>query len=85
VSDFLKQYHPVLTLNWFQEDPNRVSHQVIEFSRQFDYWFTIDALMIPFWPTRAQFMPPAFDEQIYKNLALEKIYGVPFIGQLGMH
>jgi hypothetical protein len=83
MSDFLKQYHPVVTLNWFQEDPNYVSHQMLESSRQFDYWFTIDARMIPFWPTRAQFMPPAFDEQIYKNLALERIYGVSFIGQWG--
>ena len=52
-SDLLAQYHPTVALNWFQEDPNNVTAELLECSRRFDYWFTQDARMLPFWRTKA--------------------------------
>lgn len=83
MATYLDELHDSITLNWFQEDPNGVNKKVMEASRSFDYWFTINALMVPFWPTKAYLMPPAFDEQVYKDFKLPKDYFVSYIGKLG--
>jgi hypothetical protein len=83
VAGWLEQYHPVPALNWFQEDPNGVTAELMDASRRFDSWFTIDARMVPFWPTRARFMPPAFDERVYDDFRLAREFDVSYVGQLG--
>ena len=88
IADFLKVYHPVPALNWSLEDPNSVfgpddSHSMIESSASFDMWFCNDAKMVPFWRTKAAFMPPGFFEDIYYDAGLERCYDVSYIGQLG--
>jgi hypothetical protein len=83
VGDWLHEFHPVVAVNWFQEDPNGVSREVLEASRRFDHWFTIDARMVPFWPTKAHFLPPAFDERIYDDFRLPRVFDVCYVGQLG--
>ena len=82
-ADLLAQYHPTVTLNWFQEDPNNVTAEMLECSRRFDYWFTQDPRTVPFWKTKAFFSPHAFDETVYDDLRLDRIYDVSFIGNLG--
>lgn len=88
IAGFLDEYHPVDAINWYDEDPNGVvgNHSeidIIELTSSFDMWFGIDAKMVPFWKTKAAFMPPAFDEHLFRNEGLERIYDVSYIGQLG--
>lgn len=83
MAEFLNQHHPAVILNWFQEDPNGVTAELLEASRSFDHWFTINARMVSHWPTKAHFMPPAFDERIYDDFGLSRQYDVSFVGQLG--
>jgi len=88
IASFLKDYHPVAAINWYDEDPNGVigdenKINVIEHTKSFDVWFSIDNKMIPFWRTQAAFMPPGFDEHIFRNDGLQRCYDVSFIGQLG--
>jgi hypothetical protein len=83
VADLLQDYHPVPALNWFQEDPNFLTSEILEASRHFDFWFTQDYRTVSFWPTRAFFSPHAFDETIYRNLGLVRDVDVSFVGQLG--
>lgn len=83
VADWLDQYHPVPALNWFQEDPNGVTAELMDASRRFDHWFTIDARMVPFWPTRAHFMPPTFDERVYDDFGRAREFAVSYVGLLG--
>jgi hypothetical protein len=72
-----------VALNWFQEDPNNVTAEMLECSRRFDYWFTQDARMVPFWRTKAFYSPHAFDETVYDDQRLERIYDVSYVGNLG--
>lgn len=88
IAEFLKEYHPVAAINWFDEDPNGVidangEDNVLEASRSFDMWFGIDNKMVPFWRTKAAFMPPGFDERIYRDDGLDRCFDVSYIGQLG--
>ena len=82
-ADFLKEYHPVVVLNWYQEDPNFTTDEYLSLSKEYDFWFTIDANMVPFWQTKTYFMPPAFDERIYKDYGVARCYDVAYVGQLG--
>lgn len=82
-ADLLDLYHPMPALNWFQEDPNFVTAVTVKASRSFDYWFTQDPRTVPFWPTKAFFSPHAFDETVYFERHVERMYDVSYIGQLG--
>lgn len=83
IASFVNEYHPTVTVNYFQEDPNFVTAEMMNASRSFDYWFTQDARTVPFWPTKAFFMPHAFDETVYSDLSLPRVFDVSFVGQLG--
>ncbi len=88
VSNFLKEYHPVPAINWYDEDPNgvvgqKVEDNVLEASSSFDMWFGIDNKMVPFWRTKAAFIPPAFDEHIFSDEGLDRCFDVSYTGQLG--
>jgi hypothetical protein len=83
VARLLDDYHPTVALNWFQEDPNNVTEQMLQCSSSFDYWFTQDPRTVPFWKTRAYFSPHAFDETVYDDQRLERIYDVSYVGHLG--
>ncbi|MHC4126407.1 MAG: glycosyltransferase family protein [Planctomycetota bacterium] len=90
IAGFLKEYHPVPAINWYDEDPNGVVSDsdedpecVLKASACFDMWFGIDNKMVPFWRTKAAFMPPAFDEAIYHNDGLERCFDISYVGQLG--
>lgn len=88
IAKFLKEYHPTAAINWYDEDPNgvigaNVEYNVLEASGSFDMWFGIDNKMVPFWRTEAAFMPPAFDEHIYRDDGLNRCFDVSYIGQLG--
>jgi spore maturation protein CgeB len=85
---FLKAYHSVPAINWYLEDPNAViiknsNINILDATACFDYWFSQDTRMQQFWKTRSAFMPPGFDDMAYRDLGLEKIYEVSYIGQLG--
>ncbi len=88
IADFLNYYHPVPATNWSLEDPNSVvgpkdAYSTIEASASFDMWFCNDSKMVPFWRTKAAFMPPGFDDRVYYNAGLERCFDVSYIGQLG--
>jgi hypothetical protein len=89
LSQYLSAYHPIPATNWFQEDPNGIfcgairSTALLQASKEFDFWFTINARMCPFWQGKAVFLPPAFDEDIYNDLGLPRDYFVSFVGFLG--
>jgi len=88
ISTFLEEYHPVVAINWFTEDPNGVVGKyaegaaLLDASSRFDIWFTIDNRMLPFWRTKAVFMPVAFDDQVYRDEGIERVYDVSFVGNL---
>jgi spore maturation protein CgeB len=92
VGQVLAERMPVPVVNWFQEDPNAVysssgsSVAVTDLqraARAFDMWFTLDKRMLPFWGPHAVFLPPAFDEKLFRGECLGKRYDVSFVGQLG--
>jgi spore maturation protein CgeB len=89
IAGFLNEYHPAAVINWYLEDPNLILDpddpgiNIIEASASFDMWFSQDSKMIPFWKTRAAFMPPAFDDSIYQDYGLDRCFDVSYIGQLG--
>lgn len=88
LADFLDEYHPVPVINWFLEDPNGVVNpktgiNILDATARYDYWFSQDANMMPFWRTRCAFIPPAFDDAIYRDHQLPRIYDVSYIGQIG--
>ncbi len=89
IAGFLNEYHPTAAINWYLEDPNAVfgteeyNFNTIEASGSFDFWFSQDSRMTPFWKTKAAFMPPAFDASIYDDYGLERCYEVSYIGRLG--
>jgi len=88
IAGFLKQFHPIPAINWSLEDPNFVvgtkdDKNMIEFSESFDMWFCNDSKMVPFWRTKAAFMPPGFDERVYYDAGIKRCYEVSYIGQLG--
>jgi hypothetical protein len=83
MASYIDEFHPAITVNWFQEDPNQVDADVLKASRSYDYWFTINALMVPFWPTKAYFMPPGFDEASFRDFGLSRDYLVSYVGKLG--
>jgi spore maturation protein CgeB len=88
IAAFLMEYHPVPATNWSLEDPNSVfgndgSCSMIESSASFDMWFCNDEKMVPFWRTKAAFMPPGFFDDIFYDAGLERIYDISYIGQLG--
>jgi spore maturation protein CgeB len=88
ISGFLKEYHPVPIINWFLEDPNAVVNpsnniNILDATANFDFWFSQDSRMQKFWKTKAAFMPPGFDENVYYDAGLEQLFDVSYIGQLG--
>lgn len=88
IAGFLKECHSVPVINWFLEDPNAVvsssaNTSIIDATASYDFWFSQDSRMQKFWKTKSAFMPPGFDENSYRDLRLEKIYDVSYIGQLG--
>ena len=83
VARFLQDYHPVVALNWFQEDPNLVNPELLEASQQFDFWFTQDPRTVPFWPTKAFFSPHAFDSMLYYDQSITRSIDVSYVGTLG--
>ena len=90
IAGFLREYHPTAAINWYQEDPNSVvgngendGLDVLAASKYFDMWFGIDSKMVPFWKTKAAYIPPGFDDRIYYDSNLERCYEVSYIGQLG--
>lgn len=88
IAGFLKEYHPLPAINWSLEDPNSVfgpddNYSMIDLSASFDMWFCNDEKMVPFWRTKAAFMPPGFFDDIYFDAGLERCYDVSYIGQLG--
>ena len=88
VVGFLSEYHPVPAINWSLEDPNFVvqpgsDYTMIDASAGFDMWFCNDSKMVPFWRTKAAFMPPGFDERVYYDAALERCFDVSYVGHLG--
>jgi spore maturation protein CgeB len=89
IAGFLDEYHPVAAINWNLEDPNGIitgrnlEYNLLELSSSFDMWFGIDSRMVPFWHTKAAYMPPGFDESIFRDDNVERCYDVSYIGQLG--
>ena len=90
IAGFLEEYHPVAAINWYQEEPNSIVEtdelngtNLIEAFKSFDMWFGIDNKMVPFWKTKAMYMPPGFDDSVYNNAGLERCFDVSYIGQLG--
>ncbi len=85
--DFLDAYHPVPVTNWSLEDPNGVvgkgAFNMLDASSRFDLWFCNDARMVPFWRTKAAFMPPGFDDQVFFDQGVARSYDVSYIGHLG--
>jgi len=87
VGQFLDQYKPVPAVIWNLEDPNSVvspktSYNMIDLSAKYDMWFGIDHKMVPFWKTRAAFLPIAFDEFVFRDEGLDRCYDVSYIGQI---
>jgi spore maturation protein CgeB len=86
-ASFLKEYHPVAAVNWYHEEPNCLFGEngvsVIDASKAFDCWFGIDKNMLPFWETKAFFLPPGYDAAVFKKQNVAKIYDVSYIGKLG--
>ena len=71
-------------VSWYQEDPNGVFRDnTIPVSASFDFWFSIDRHMIPFYQTRAYFLPPCFDSFYYYERHLLRSADVAYVGQLG--
>lgn len=83
ISDFLAQYHPIVSINYFQDDPNFITADLIDASRRFDFWFTQDPRTVPYWPTKAFFCPHSFDEAVYYDRNFKREFDVSYIGQLG--
>lgn len=86
-ASFLKEYHPVPTVNWFDEEPNSLftpdGECIVKASEAFDCWFGIDKNMLPFWKTKAFFLPPGYDAAVFKKQNVAKIYDLSYIGKLG--
>lgn len=69
---------------WYLEDPNGVFRDnTVCLSSSFDFWFTIDKKMIPFYKTRTYFLPLFFDHFYYYERYLVRSCDVVYIGQLG--
>ncbi len=88
VAQYLEDFHPVPVINWFFEDPNGVfdpdkGTSIIDSTGFFDYWFSQDNNMKPFWKTKSAFIPPAFNDAVYNDLGLPRDFDVSYIGQLG--
>ncbi len=88
IGEFLKDYKPVPAVNWNLEDPNAVVSpgddvNMSDLTAAYDLWFGIDKKMIPFWKTKAVYLPQAFDENYFFRQNIEKKYDVSYIGQLG--
>jgi len=88
IAGLLKEYHPTAAITWYQEDPNMIvgvrhEYNMLEASKNFDMWFSIDIKMVPFWRTKAVFMPPGFDELVYYDAGLDRYFDVSYIGNLG--
>jgi spore maturation protein CgeB len=89
IADFLDEYHPVPAINWSLEDPNFVTrsyfnseYTMIDISASFDMWFCNDSKMVPFWKTKAAFMPPGFDESVYYDFKIDRVFDVSYVGYL---
>lgn len=86
-ASFLREYHPIAAVNWYHEEPNILfannGQSIMEASEAFDCWFGIDKNMLPFWKTKAFFLPPGYDADIFKKQDITKIYDVSYIGKLG--
>lgn len=86
-ASFLKEHHPVAAVNWYDEEPNILfTHNgecIVKASEAFDCWFGIDKNMLPFWKTKAFFLPPGYDAAVFKKQNVAKIYDVSYIGKLG--
>jgi len=87
IAGFLDEFHPVPAINWSLEDPNWVASQkcnytMIDTSSSFDLWFCNDSKMVPFWKTKAAFMPPGFDDLIYNDFKIDRIFDVSYVGNI---
>ena len=87
IADFLDEFHPVPAINWSLEDPNFVvnskgDYTMIDISSSFDMWFCNDSKMVPFWKTKAAFMPPGFDDSVYYDLKIDRIFDISYIGNI---
>ena len=87
IAEFLDEFHPVPAINWSLEDPNWVTsskfdYNMLDASASFDLWFCNDSKMVPFWKTKAAFMPPGFDESVFYNLKINRVFDVSYIGNI---
>jgi spore maturation protein CgeB len=87
IAEFLDEYHPVPAINWSLEDPNQiispeVSYTMLDASASFDMWFCNDSKMVPFWKTKAAFMPPGFDESVYDDFRVDRVFDISYVGNI---
>jgi hypothetical protein len=87
IADFLDELHPVPAINWSLEDPNwvtspKLNYTMIEASSSFDLWFCNDSKMVPFWKTKAAFMPPGFDDSVFYDRKIDRVFDVSYIGNI---
>jgi len=86
VGHFLDRYRPVPAVNWNLEDPNGIiskhGRNLLDLSQHYDMWFGIDRKMLPYWKTKAAYLPQAFDESVFYDAGLQRDYAVSFIGQI---
>lgn len=88
IGEYLNNYKHVPAINWNLEDPNSVVSpqddiNMADLTVDYDLWFGIDKKMLPFWKTKAFFLPQAFDDNYFFWQDIEKVYDVSYIGQLG--
>ncbi|MFC1827754.1 hypothetical protein ACFLZQ_07495, partial [Thermodesulfobacteriota bacterium] len=87
IAQFLDEFHPVPAINWSLEDPNwvastKLDYTMIDNSSSFDMWFCNDSKMVPFWKTKAAFMPPGFDDSVYYDLKIDRVFDVSYVGNI---
>jgi len=87
IADFLGEFHPVPAINWSLEDPNfvvnpLVNYTMVDISSSFDMWFCNDSKMVPFWKTKAAFMPPGFDDSVYCDLKIDRVFDISYVGNI---
>lgn len=85
VAVYHKNHNSIPIANWFTEDPNYMAREdgFLALSQSFDFWFTINKRMVPFYKGNAYFLPPGFDQFYYYDRCLKRNIDVAFIGQLG--
>ena len=87
IAEFLDEFHPVPAINWSLEDPNfvvspKVGYTMVDISASFDMWFCNDSKMVPFWKTKAAFMPPGFDDLVYSDFKIDRVFDISYVGNI---